>query len=136
MATTQCPADRIEFWGLEFVHAVVGGPSEGIGNRHSRCCYSDEAGSIDDSICGALTPRPTSGTVASCLIGCGIGGVVIFCREGEGDVGDLSPSTALFGPVHSECGELIDLGLCQVENETSEIRKVEHRFGSNADALS
>src|SRR3546814_1763615 len=43
MTATQGPADRIEFWGFEFIHAVVGRPAERIGNRHSRCCYSDEA---------------------------------------------------------------------------------------------
>src|SRR3546814_9436948 len=39
MTATQGPADRIEFWGFEFIHAVVGRPAERIGNRHSRCCY-------------------------------------------------------------------------------------------------
>src|SRR3546814_8699109 len=36
MTATQGPADRIEFWGFEFIHAVVGRPAERIGNRHSR----------------------------------------------------------------------------------------------------
>src|SRR3546814_10506405 len=42
MTATQGPADRIEFWGFEFIHAVVGRPAERIGNRHSRCCYRSE----------------------------------------------------------------------------------------------
>src|SRR3546814_7227281 len=54
MTATQGPADRIEFWGFEFIHAVVGRPAERIGNRHSRCCYSDEAGGIDNGFSSAL----------------------------------------------------------------------------------
>src|SRR3546814_20279000 len=30
MTATQGPADRIEFWGFEFIHAVVGRPAERI----------------------------------------------------------------------------------------------------------
>ena len=112
MAATQGPTDRIEFRGFEFVHAVVGGPAQGVRNRHSRCCYSDEASGIDHGIGGAFTSRSTSGAMASRFIGCGIGGVVILRREGQGDVGNLSPSATLLGPIHRECSKLIDLGFC------------------------
>src|SRR3546814_3953620 len=78
MTATQGPADRIEFWGFEFIHAVVGRPAERIGNRHSRCCYSDEAGGIDNGFSSALTPRSTSRTMALCLISRSVGGVIIL----------------------------------------------------------
>src|SRR3546814_6695041 len=66
MTATQGPADRIEFWGFEFIHAVVGRPAERIGNRHSRCCYSDEAGGIDTGFSSALTPRSKIGRAHVC----------------------------------------------------------------------
>src|SRR3546814_2941990 len=118
MTATQGPADRIEFWGFEFIHAVVGRPAERIGNRHSRCCYSDEAGGIDNGFSSALTPRSTSRTMALCLISRSVGGVIILGVKGDGDVRDFSPGSTSFYPVHREGGEL------RSEEHTSELQSL------------
>src|SRR3546814_8360368 len=76
--------------------------------RHSRCCYSDEAGGIDNGFSSALTPRSTSRTMALCLISRSVGGVIILGVKGDGDVRDFSPGSTSFYPVHREGGELID----------------------------
>src|SRR3546814_574572 len=129
MTATQGPADRIEFWGFEFIHAVVGRPAERIGNRHSRCCYSDEAGGIDNGFSSALTPRSTSRTMALCLISRSVGGVIILGVKGDGDVRDFSPGSTSFYPVHREGGELIDFGFSGCQHQTAKIREVRHRIG-------
>src|SRR3546814_8107424 len=129
MTATQGPADRIEFWGFEFIHAVVGRPAERIGNRHSRCCYSDEAGGIDNGFSSALTPRSTYRTMALCLISRSVGGVIILGVKGDGDVRDFSPGSTSFYPVHREGGELIDFGFSGCQHQTAKIREVRHRIG-------
>src|SRR3546814_10407685 len=86
MTATQGPADRIEFWGVEFIHAVVGRLAERMGNRLSRCCYSDEAGGIEYGFSSASTPRSSERTMALCLFSRSVGGVIILGRKGEGEV--------------------------------------------------
>src|SRR3546814_17518194 len=101
MTATQGPADRIEFWGFEFIHAVVGRPAERIGNRHSRCCYSDEAGGSANGFSSALTPRSASRTMARCLLSRSGCGVKIFGVKGEGDVRACSPTPTPLPPTPS-----------------------------------
>src|SRR3546814_3618745 len=91
---------RISDWISDVCSSdLVGRPAERIGNRHSRCCYSDEAGGIDNGFSSALTPRSTSRTMALCLISRSVGGVIILGVKGDGDVRDFSPGSTSFYPV-------------------------------------
>src|SRR3546814_5591500 len=73
--------------------------------------------------------------MASCLIGRGVSGVVVLRGEGQGDVGDLAPRSALFRPVHREGGELIDFGFARCQHQTPEVGEVRHRIRGCAKPL-